>query len=84
MAGQKYLGIYDIAVCPGIPANTMIAAQPSNLWFGTWKESQMNQVAILDMEPQDLSQNIRFSARFYAGCQIGITSEIAAYGPGLS
>lgn len=84
MEGQKYMGIYEIAVCPGIAANTMYMAQPSNLWFGTWLESDMNQVALLDMEEKDLSQNVRFSTRFYAGAQLGITSEIAAYGPGLS
>lgn len=84
MAGLKYMGLYDIAVCPGLPANTLIMAQKSNLWFGTWLESDMNNVSILDMEPQDLSQNVRYSARFYAGAQIGYTSEIAAYGPGLS
>ena len=84
MEGLKYMGLYDLAVCPGLPANTLIMSQKSNLWFGTWLESDMNQVSILDMEPQDLSQNVRYSARFYAGCQIGYTSEIAAYGVGLS
>jgi hypothetical protein len=84
MAGKQYMGLYDLVVCPGIPANTMIMAQKSNLWFGTWLESDMNSVKILDMEDLDGSQNIRFSARFYAGAQIGLTSEIAAYGPGLS
>ena len=84
MEGLKDMGLYDLAVCPGLPANTLIMAQKSNLWFGTWLESDMNQVSILDMEPMDLSQNVRYSARFYAGCQIGYTSEIAAYGPGLS
>lgn len=84
MEGQKYMGLYDFAVCPGMPNNTMVMAQPSNLWFGTWLESDMNNVSLLDMEEKDLSQNVRFSTRFYAGAQIAITSEIAAYGPGLS
>lgn len=84
MAGMKYQGLYDIAVCPGIAANTMYMTRKSNLWFGTWQESDMNEVTILDMAPLDLSQNVRYGARFYAGCQIGITAEIAAYGPGLS
>jgi len=78
------MGLYDIAVCPGIAANTMYAARKSNLWFGTWLESDMNEVQILDMANLDASQNVRYSARFYAGAQIGLTSEIAAYGPGLS
>lgn len=81
---KMFMGTYEIAVCPGIADNTMYAAQKSNLWFGTWLESDMNSVQILDMENLEASQNVRFSARFYAGAQIGNTSEIAAYGPGLS
>jgi hypothetical protein len=84
MAGQKYMGLYDIAVCPGIAANTMYMARKSNLWFGTWLTNDMNEVFILDMKDKDGSQNVRYGATFYAGAQIGLTSEIAAYGPGLS
>jgi hypothetical protein len=36
------------------------------------------------MTPYDLSENVRFSAKFFAGVQYGIGSDIAAYGPGLS
>lgn len=81
---KTYMGLYEIAVCPGIANNTMYMTQKSNLWFGTWLESDMNSVQILDMENLDASQNVRFSARFYAGAQLGVTSDIAAYGPGLS
>jgi len=84
MEGLKYMGLYDIKVCPGMAANTMYMVQPSNLWYGTWLESDMNQVKVLDMEDLDASQNVRISTRFYAGAQLGITSEIAAYGVGLS
>lgn len=81
---KKFVGTYEIAVCPGIADNTMYMTRKSNLWFGTWKSNDMNNVAILDMADKDLSQNVRYSARFYLGAQIALTSEVAAYGPGLS
>ena len=79
-----FMGNYPIAVCPGIADNTMYMAQKSNLWFGTWLESDYNSVSVLDMEALEASQNIRISMRFYAGAQLGVTSDITAYGPGLS
>jgi hypothetical protein len=80
----KFAGLYDIAICPGIAANTMYMVQKSNLWFGTWVSSDMNNVFILDMQDKDGSQNVRYGARFYLGCQIAVTADVAAYGPGLS
>ncbi len=79
-----FMGMYPIAVCPGMADNTMYMAQKSNLWFGTWLEADYNSVQVLDMQDLDASQNVRISLRFYAGAQLGITNEIAAYGVGLS
>jgi len=81
---KLYMGRFEIAVCPGMPDNTMVMAQPSNLWFGTNLLSDWNSVRLLDMEDQDLSENVRFSAKFLAAVQYGFGNEIAAYGPGLS
>jgi len=81
---KLYMGRFLIAVCPGMPSSTMVMAQKSNLWFGTNLLSDWNRIDLLDMYPNDLSDNVRFNARFYAGAQYGIGSEIAAYGPGLS
>lgn len=75
---------WEIGVAPGLAANTMLFYQKSNVWFGTNKESDWNQIKVLDMEDNDLSENIRFSAKFYAAVQYGFGDEIAAYGPGLS
>lgn len=78
-----FMGIYDIAICPGMPDNTMIVAQKSNLWFGTNLLSDWNSIQVVDME-QWAEENVRFSAKFLAGVQYGFGNEIAAYGPGLS
>lgn len=79
---KSYLG-YQLAVCPGMPSNHMIMAQPSNLWFGTNVLSQWNEVKFLDMSDLDGSDNVRFKARFFAGVQYGFGNEIAAYGSGF-
>lgn len=76
-----FMGLYAIAVCPGMPANTMVMAQKSNLWFGTNLLNDWNQVALLDMADKDLSENVRFSAKFLAGIQYGFGDEITMYKP---
>lgn len=75
---KTYLGLYQIAVCPGMPANTIVFAQKSNLWFGTNVMSDWNNVTLVDMG-QFAEDNVRFSAKFFAGAQYGIGSEIVAY-----
>lgn len=84
MTGLKYMGLYEIKVCPGIANNLMYFAQPSNLVLGTWVESDYNRIEILDMADRDLSENVRLKASFFFGTLIPYTSQIAAYGPGLS
>lgn len=75
----SFMGIYDIAICPGMPDNTMMVAQKSNLWFGTNKTSDLNSVKIKDMSDVDLSDNVRFSVKYFAGVQYGWGNEIALY-----
>jgi hypothetical protein len=81
---KTFMGLYEIAVCPGMPENTMIFAQKSNLWFGTNELSQWNSIDVIDMEPVNLDKTVRFNATFFAGTNYGWGNEIAAYGPGLS
>jgi len=76
---KQYLG-YQMHVCPGLPANHMLIAQKSNLWFGTNVLSDWNEVKVLDMTDLDASDNVRFRARFFAGAQIGFPAEIATWG----
>ena len=58
-----------IAVCPGMVENKMIAAQQSNLFFGTDLVSDHTELKMLDMGDLDGSDNIRVVAKFTAGCQ---------------
>ena len=69
-----------IAVANGLPDNTMVAAEKSNLFFGTGLLSDQNQeVKVIDMADIDGSQNVRVVMRFTAGVQYGIGSEIVLY-----
>lgn len=75
---KSFMGLYNIAVCPGMPASTMIMAQPSNLWFGTNLVSDWNSLQVVDMRAW-ADDNVRFSIKFFAGTQYGVGSDIAAY-----
>jgi len=78
-AGLQFAGL-RIFVANGLPASTMVAAEKSNLWFGTSIASDWNEVRLLDMSDLDGSKNVRVIMRFLAGVQYGIVEEIVAYG----
>lgn len=73
-----YAGI-ELIEAPGLATSEMVGAQPDNLWFGTGLLNDTNQVKVLDMADTDGSDNVRFVARFSAGVQYGIGSEIVYY-----
>lgn len=77
--GEKPLNFngIEIAFCPGMASSTMVAAQKSNLFFGTGLLSDHNEVRVLDMANLDGSQNFRIIMRYTAGTQIGIAGDIA-------
>tara|TARA_Y100001937_G_scaffold7908_1_gene9962 strand:+ start:865 stop:1779 length:915 start_codon:yes stop_codon:yes gene_type:complete len=71
----------SIFLANGLSDNQMMLAQKSNLYFGTGILNDMNLVKTLDMADLDGSQNFRFIARYTAGVQYGIGSEIVLYDP---
>ena len=70
----------EIVHCPGMAASTVVAAQKSNLFFGTGLLSDHNEVKVLDMADLDGSQNFRIIMRYTAGTQFGIGQDIVYYG----
>ena len=66
-------------VCSGLSDNTMVAAQKSNLFFGTGLLADHNEVKLIDMADLDGSQNVRVVMRFTAGVQYGIGADIVLY-----
>jgi hypothetical protein len=69
-----------IFVCNGMAANTAIAAEKSNLYFGTGLLNDLNTVKLIDMADLDGSENVRVVARFTAGVQYGNVQDIVTYG----
>ena len=66
-------------VASGMADDTMVAAQKSNLFFGTGLLSDHNEVKLLDMADLDGSKNVRVVMRYTAGVQIGIGADIVYY-----
>jgi hypothetical protein len=79
-APLNFQGI-NLAWCPGMPSGVTIAAQKSNLFFGTALLSDKNEVRVLDMADLDGSQNVRVIMRYTAGVQFGIAADIVVAGP---
>ena len=67
-------------VANGLANNVAMAAQKSNLYFGTGLLADHNEVKVIDMADIDGSQNVRVVMRFTAGVQYGIVDDIVTYG----
>ncbi len=63
----------------GLASDTAVAAQKSNLFFGSGLLSDNQEVKVIDMRDIDGSQNVRVVMRFTAGIQHGIGSDIVLY-----
>jgi hypothetical protein len=70
-----------IFLANGLSNNFMVAAEKSNLYFGTSLLSDNQEVKVLDMGDLDGSQNVRVIMRFTAAVQYGIGSDIVLYTP---
>ena len=68
-----------IFVAQGMADDTAMAAQKSNLYFGTGLLSDHNEVKLLDMSDLDGSANVRCIMRYTSGVQYGIGSDIVLY-----
>ena len=77
-SGLSFDGI-QVVHAPGLSDNDAVAAQKSNLFFGTGLLSDQNEVKVIDMADLDGSQNVRVVMRFTAGIQHGIGTEVVLY-----
>ena len=69
----------NIFVAKGLGDNTIVAAQKSNLYFGTGILNDQNEVKVIDMSDIDGSQNVRVIMRFTAGVQHVFGGDIVLY-----
>jgi hypothetical protein len=66
-------------VANGLAANTAIAAETSNLFFGCGLLNDTNEVSLIDMAPMDGSQNVRFVLRAGMAVNYHSVSDIVTY-----
>jgi hypothetical protein len=71
---MNYMG-YQVLVCPGMLNDRLIAAQKSNLYFGTNTMTDMTNVRVIDRSLIDGSDNVRITMRYNAGVQVGVIAE---------
>ena len=67
---------YKIAVCNGLQNAAIVVAEKSNMFFGTDLLSDQTRIQLLDMANLDGSDNLRLVARYSAGTQTGVGSDI--------
>ena len=77
--GGLTFGGVPIFVARGMSDNSMIAAEKSNLFFGTGLMSDYNEVRTIDQTPITGSQNVRIIMRFTAAAQIGVGANVVYY-----
>ena len=79
--GQTEMNFQGVPLftAPGLAADTMVAAESSNLFFGTGLLNDWQEVKLIDMADIDGSQNVRVVLRGSAGVQHGIGSDIVLY-----
>ena len=66
-----------IAVCPGMNNDVLVAAEKSNLFFGTdLLSDQTARIQLMDMSQLDGSDNMRLVARYSGGTQVGIGADV--------
>ena len=68
-----------IFVANGLADDTAMAAEKSNLFFGTGLMSDQSEVKVLDTSETLGDDNVRIIMRFTAGVQYGIGSDIVLY-----
>ena len=70
----------SIAIANGLADSTAIAAEKSNLFFGTGILNDTNLVKVLDMSDLDGSDNVRVIMKMTGGVQYAIAEDITTYG----
>ena len=74
--GSLFFDGIPVVSARGAADGTIIAAEKSNLFFGTGLLNDLNEVRVIDMAENDGSQNVRVVMRFTAGVQYAQVSDI--------
>lgn len=74
--GSLFFDGIPVVPIRGAASGTIIAAEKSNLFFGTGLLNDLNEVRVIDMAENDGSQNVRVVMRFTAGVQYAQVTDI--------
>lgn len=74
----SYINI-PVVVAPGMPANEMVAARTSNMWYGTDLMSDTEDVLVIPQRDKSGAPTVRIVAEFKFGVEYGIGEEITYY-----
>jgi hypothetical protein len=74
--GNLFFDGIPVVAARGANSGTIIAAEKSNLFFGTGLLNDLNEVRVIDMAENDGSQNVRIVMRFTAGVQYAQVTDI--------
>ena len=78
LGGLFFDGV-QLVVAKGLANGTAVAAQKSNLFFGTGLLNEANEARTIDMQDVDGSMNVRVILRYTAGVQYGEVTDIVLY-----
>jgi hypothetical protein len=68
-----------VFVANGLADNNMVAAQTSNLYFGTSLLADHQEAAVIPVHLYDGSDNVRIVMRMSCGAQVGIPNDCVVY-----
>ena len=74
--GNLFFDGIQLVAIRGAASGTIIAAEKSNLFFGTGLLSDLNEVRVIDMAENDGSMNVRVVMRFTSGVQYAQVTDI--------
>ena len=77
--GNLFFDGVQVVVSKGMADNTMIAAEKSNLFFGTGLLNESQEVRTIDMQEVDGSMNVRVILRYTSGVQYGEVTDCVLY-----
>lgn len=73
---------YELIVSAGMPTNTMVAADPMNLWYGFDLLSDEKEISFIKNPNPGQQKKSNIVGSFKWGVQYGVGSEVVLYGTG--
>lgn len=73
---------YELVVSPGMPDNTIVVADPMNLWYGFDLLNDEKEIALMKNPNPGQQKQSNIVGSFKIGFEYGVGSEIVLYGTG--